>query len=61
MKNYYVLKKITKKELPNKNMFFDFDKIKGTCQMQDIDVYGNIYICTDGSEIEDQELRVDLS
>lgn len=29
--------------------------------MQDIDSYGNIYICTDGSEIEEEELKVDLS
>ena len=33
MKNYYVLKKIKKKDLPNKDMFATFNDYDGTCQM----------------------------
>lgn len=60
MKNYYVLKKISKKDLPNKNMFSTFDRYKGTCQMQEVVENGDIYVCTDGSEIEEGELEITL-
>ena len=60
MKNYYVLKKISKKDLPNKDMFSTFDDYKGTCQMQEVVDNGDIYICTDGSEIDDEQITIDL-
>ena len=60
MKHYYVLKRISKSDLPNEDMFDTFDDYKGTCQMQDVGDDGNIYICTDGSEIDDGEITVDL-
>lgn len=60
MRNYYVLKKITKKDLPYPEMFEEFDYYKGTCQMQKSLRNGDIYICTDGSEIEDEELNIAL-
>ena len=60
MKNYYVLKKIKKKDLPNKDMFSTFDDCSGTCQMSERVENGDIYICTDGSELDDEEIRIDL-
>lgn len=60
MKNYYVLKIIKKKDLPNKDMFVTFDDYDGTCQMQEIQDNGDIYICTDGSEIDDEQITIDL-
>ncbi len=60
MKNYYVLKKIKKKDLPNKDMFASFDDYNGTCQMQEVVENGDIYICTDGSEIDDEQITIDL-
>lgn len=60
MKNYYVLKKIKKKDLPNKDMFATFDDYDRTCQMEEIQDNGDIYICTDGSEIDDEQITIDL-
>ena len=60
MKNYYVLKKIKKKDLPNKDMFATFNDYYGTCQMQEIQDNGDIYICTDGSEIDYEQITIDL-
>jgi hypothetical protein len=60
MINYYVLKKISKKDLPNKDMFSTFNRYKGTFQMQKVVENGDIYVCTDGSEIEEGELEITL-
>ena len=60
MKNYYVLKKIKKKDLPNKDMFATFNDYDGTCQMSKRVENGDIYICTDGSEIDDEQIIIDL-
>lgn len=60
MKNYYVLKKIKKNELPDPRMFDTFDKYKGTTQMSQKMDNGDIYICTNGEEVYEEELRIDL-
>lgn len=60
MRNYYVLKKITKEDLPYPELFSSFDDYKGTVQMQETVANGDIYICTDGSEIDEEEIRIDL-
>lgn len=60
MKNYYVLKKITVKDLPYPEMFDEFDDYVGTCQIKKTNGDGVIYVCTDGSEIEDEQIRIDL-
>lgn len=60
MRNYYVLKKISENDLPNKEIFDTFDEYKGTCQMQYTGEDGNIYICTDGFEIDEGELEISL-
>lgn len=60
MKNYYVLKRIEKEDLPIKDMFSSFDYYDRTCQMQERVKNGDIYICTDGSEIDDEEITIDL-
>ncbi len=60
MKNYYVLKKIKKEDLPYPELFSSFDDYKGTVQMQETIANGDIYICTDGSEEIDGEIRIDL-
>lgn len=60
MKNYYVLKKINEKDLPYPEIFTSFDDYKGTCQMQEMVENGDIYICTDGSEIDDEQITIDL-
>ena len=60
MKNYYVLKKIKKSDLPNPNMFDTFDDYKGTTQMSQKLENDDIYICTNGEEVYEEELRIDL-
>ena len=60
MKKYYVLKKIEEKDLPYPEMFSMFDDYDGTCQMQEVVENGDIYICTDGSEIDDEQITIDL-
>lgn len=60
MKNYYVLKKIDEKDLPYSEIFSTFDDYAGTCQMQEMVENGDIYICTDGSEIDDEQITIDL-
>lgn len=41
-------------------MFATFDDYDGTCQMQEVVENGDIYICTDGSEIDDEQITIDL-
>lgn len=60
MKNYYVLKKIKKEDLPYPELLSDFDECDGFSQMQEAVANGDIYICTDGSEEIDGEIRIDL-
>lgn len=60
MRNYYVLKKIKEEDLPIRDMFSSFDYYVGTCQLQERVANGDIYICTDGSEIIEEEIRIDL-
>ena len=59
MKKYYVLKKIEEKDLPHPEMFSMFDDYRAS-QMQEAVENGDIYICTDGSEEIDGEIRIDL-
>lgn len=60
MRNYYVLKKIEEKDLPYSEIFATFDDYDGTCQMQESVENGDIYICTDGSELDDEQITIDL-
>lgn len=60
MKNYYVLKKIEKEDLPYPELLSSFDDYKWTTQMQETIANGDIYICTDGSEIDDEQITIDL-
>jgi len=59
MKNYYIIKKIIEKDLPYPEMFSSFDNY-GFSQMEETVENGDIYICTDGSEIDDEQIIIDL-
>ena len=49
MRNYYVLKKIKKEDLPYPELLSSFDDYKGTIQMQERVANGDIYICTEAN------------
>lgn len=46
--------------MPYPELLSDFDDVDGCSQMQEAVENGDIYICTDGSEEIDGEIRIDL-
>ena len=58
-KYYYKLERVSAKEVPDKEEFVDVGKC-GTVQIDHRYNESTIYICTDGSEYDDEELRIML-